>query len=65
MLDSGELLLVFLGVIFAVPRYGFTFFPGNHLGPEGRDTHVYPRLIEKVQKLGVFLGLSPTLVVFL
>lgn len=41
MFVSVEFLSSF--IVFAVPRYGFIFFPGYHLGPEGSCTHAYPR----------------------
>lgn len=42
MFDSGGFLSLLVEVVFAVPRYGFMFFPGYHLGPDGSRTHAYP-----------------------
>lgn len=39
---SGVVSVVSSGAVTDGPRYGFTFFPGIHLGPEGVETQAYP-----------------------
>lgn len=40
--DSGIFWLLFVKEVFAEPKYGLMFFPGNHLGPDGSETQAYP-----------------------
>lgn len=40
--ESGIFRLLFVEAVFARPKYGLMFFPGNHLGLDGSETQAYP-----------------------